>query len=840
MIGDFPTNAILGDVHLISRAVYAEYSNTPNAEKEAWCENNLGRWRRVNATAAEPAPITTPTHTEQPKAVASPTADFLKQWPSYPVLTAIHTDPETGEKGRIESKAFPPNNGEVPWAIVEKWIADRDGKANLYFQVNPRVTGADEKIKAKLTDIAALVALHVDIDVRVGEAQDAGIARIIKTFQGCKLLPTCIIASGGGAQAFWLLDAPIEINGDAVKAEAAKLYNVQIERDLGGDHCHNIDRIMRLPGTLNIPNAVKLKKGRKPARAVVVEMHPERRYSIDEFKMAPSDKPAADNAVIPKSAAPVGQPITLESLKMAGVSQDVLDLIMNGPSTGNDWKVACEIYRCGFHTLESLEAAYKLGKISADAAQWPRGGFHAEMARLFERVRVQAVNPDFERLNSKHCIISDMGGKCVVLNESLNPKSGDHQVTFSSFEAFANRYGNKRTAIGKNDEGSIKYGPLASAWLHSKERRQYDHIVFAPGRDVVGAYNLFHGFSVEPDFDKSARKCWLYLRHIFENICQGDGRLFKYTIRWMANAVQNPGMPAGVALVWRGKMGIGKGEGARHFGELFGPHFIPVTKAEHIVGKFNGHMGKCIVLFGDECFHIGDDREEQVLKVLVTERRWLIEFKGYDAQRFDSCLHIILACNQEWSVPVHLDDRRFCCVEAGDKHMRDHDYFKALDHQMRNGGKAALLGFLLKVDLTNFNAEAFPHNAEHDRQRANTRKGVDAMVEEWCHEGRLPFSHANNPNVIITSGEARGWGFDHAIRASGRGQSPGKIKNDLRLKWGTEHFHSTIAGKFCTGIRLPALADLRAMFEAIHNGGRPMDWRSDATKWEASNDDLPF
>ncbi len=36
----------------------------------------------------------------------------------------------------------------------------------------------------------------------------------------------------------------IVINGDVAKAEDAKLYNLQLERDLGGDHCHNIDRVL--------------------------------------------------------------------------------------------------------------------------------------------------------------------------------------------------------------------------------------------------------------------------------------------------------------------------------------------------------------------------------------------------------------------------------------------------------------------------------------------------------------------------------------------------------------------------------------------------------------------
>jgi hypothetical protein len=188
---------------------------------------------------------------------------FLKAWPFYPTLTAIHIDPVTGakvmlpgKKTNVETKAFPPDSdGFVDWVTVEKWIAPRNGKANLYFLVNP--TNEPKDSKASATDIGALVALHVDVDVRVGEDQEAGIARIVKTFQDYKLWPCFIVASGGGAQAFWMLERPLMLDGTKAAADDAALYNVALERDLGGDHCHNVDRIMRLPGTLNIPNGVQ-------------------------------------------------------------------------------------------------------------------------------------------------------------------------------------------------------------------------------------------------------------------------------------------------------------------------------------------------------------------------------------------------------------------------------------------------------------------------------------------------------------------------------------------------------------------------------------------------------
>ena len=56
---------------------------------------------------------------------------------------------------------------------------------------------------------------------------------------------------------------------------------------------HNVDRLLRLPGTINWPNKVKLAKGRVACQASVVKLT-EARYSLDQFaKAAPADPKAS-------------------------------------------------------------------------------------------------------------------------------------------------------------------------------------------------------------------------------------------------------------------------------------------------------------------------------------------------------------------------------------------------------------------------------------------------------------------------------------------------------------------------------------------------------------------
>jgi Family of unknown function (DUF5906) len=489
------------------------------------------------------------------------------------------------------------------------------------------------------------------------------------------------------------------------------------------------------------------------------------------------------------------------------------------------------------------------GALASCLMTWPIGQHIRDqkdvaraLKRTMERAKDFATDPDLADMNAKHCVISDIGGKCFVLNETIDPANGDAKVTFSTFDALSHRYSNRmKTWQGPDGE---KKKPMASWWFQHPQRRQFEQVVFAPGKEIPNAYNLWQGFTVAADFNDSATKCALYLSHIRENICQGNEVLYKYVLRWMANGVQFPGRPGGVALVLRGKMGIGKGEYVRHYGNLFGPHFVPVTKPEHITGTFNGHMGEAVVLFADECFVAGDNRHEQILKVLVTERQWLIERKGIDAVRSNSCLHIILACNNDWSVPVDAEDRRYCCVEVGEGRKRDHAYFAAIDEQMENGGREALLGFLIKTDLTGFRAENFPRTAEHDRQRARTRRGIDAFIEEVCHAGRLPCADGVYPDVAITSGEENGRGFDHYIRTRMthelRHLTPLQVKNELK-KWSCKPFRES-NGARRTGVRFPPLAELRQSFSEKHGGveweaADIEEWECPGPQWEPGGDD---
>ncbi len=211
---------------------------------------------------------------------------FLKQFnpDGTWVLTAISLDKKT-----IETKTFH-DDGDKQKALRE-WL-ERVGKdRNCYFSVNPCVGDMDKKPARE--NVKSLTWLHVDVDSRAGEdlAQEKQrIANLLEKPPAGIPKPTVTIFSGGGYQGFWRLKEPMAIGGQEALYKEAARYNQQLELDFGADECHNVDRIMRLPGTINRPDERKKKKGRVETLATVISFDESRVYDLGEFKQAPAQE----------------------------------------------------------------------------------------------------------------------------------------------------------------------------------------------------------------------------------------------------------------------------------------------------------------------------------------------------------------------------------------------------------------------------------------------------------------------------------------------------------------------------------------------------------------------
>jgi len=295
------------------------------------------------------------TPTEKPNPDTESAVQFLKQFAPNGtwVLNAIRPD-----RNGVTTDTFRPETEDQ----MRGWLKQYNGAHNIYFQVNPPIR--DLSKKASKEDVQSLEWLHVDIDPRAGEdiaeEQERIRTLLLENRPEGVPQPTCIIFSGGGYQAFWRLEQPIPIDGDLGRAAEAERYNRKLETLFGADSCHNVDRIMRVPGTINIPDAKKRKRGRVETLAELIFFDESRTYPIDQFSPAPVVRPDETGLEGPNIIALYGNAkrvADLSELDRWGVPDRVKVVIAQGkhpdePKPGDDsrsawlFDVVCNMLRC--------------------------------------------------------------------------------------------------------------------------------------------------------------------------------------------------------------------------------------------------------------------------------------------------------------------------------------------------------------------------------------------------------------------------------------------------------------------------------------------------------------
>lgn len=159
-------------------------------------------------------------------------------------------------------------------------------------------------------------------------------------------------------------------------------------------------------------------------------------------------------------------------------------------------------------------------------------------------------------------------------------------------------------------------------------------------------------------------------------------------MQWMARAVQQPASQGEVAVVLRGRKGVGKGVTAGLFGSLFGRHYLHVTQPSHVAGHFNAHLRDAVVVFFDEAAGLHERKVEAVVKTLITESTFMVEAKGVDPIQAPNYVHLLIASNEQHVVPATEDERRYFVLEVNDARRNDTAYFTALVKAMNDGGRA--------------------------------------------------------------------------------------------------------------------------------------------------------
>ena len=102
----------------------------------------------------------------------------------------------------------------------------------------------------------------------------------------------------------------------------------------------------------------------------------------------------------------------------------------------------------------------------------------------------------------------------------------------------------------------------------------------------------------------------------------------------------------------------------------------------------------------------------------------MLEFKHVDPIRIKNYIRLFVTGNPDWLIPAGVKERRFAVFDMEEDHIQDHAYFAAIDDEMNNGGREALMHYLLNVDLSQVNLRSIPKTA--------------ALLDQQVMKGVLP------------------------------------------------------------------------------------------------------
>jgi hypothetical protein len=372
-----------------------------------------------------------------------------------------------------------------------------------------------------------------------------------------------------------------------------------------------------------------------------------------------------------------------------------------------------------------------------DIAAWCREkGDQRQLLRIWDKADPAGQTDPIDELNKTFAVVRVVN-RVAILNEHLDPQG---RPTFSllspdSFKLFLANQKTEITIADKDGNEETKRVSLASLWIASPRRRQYEGITFAPERTPPGYFNLWNGFAVKPSEFGS---CKLFKQHLLDNVCDGRSDWYNWVFGWFADIFQHPAHKCGTSLALRGEMGVGKTIVGKTFGHLLGLHYVPVADPRYVTGRFNAHLVRCLLFFCDEAFWAGDRAGEGKLRDLVTGDQHPIELKGFEAFFVPNFVRLLICGNREWLVPAGLGERRFATLDVADHHKEDIPYFKAVDQELKAGGFQRLLHELLEFDLSTVDLRHIPKTEALLDQKIASLSPEDGWWFDILKRGRLP------------------------------------------------------------------------------------------------------
>ena len=200
--------------------------------------------------------------------------------------------------------------------LMRKYVHDRIANHNLYFNANETEVSLPTG-RAKKENIVAANFVHLDIDppddvppVDYEAWRNERFKHLTEPLNGIPA-PTIVVNSGNGLQALWKLTEPTT---EFERVEEANRWLIEIY--YGDAATHDVSRLLRLPGTKNIPGFKKLKLGRPEQQTSLLWFDRETTYRLESFgrRGIKTEKPSTLGDAPMPEIAPIGEAVQTSNL----------------------------------------------------------------------------------------------------------------------------------------------------------------------------------------------------------------------------------------------------------------------------------------------------------------------------------------------------------------------------------------------------------------------------------------------------------------------------------------------------------------------------------------------
>lgn len=337
-----------------------------------------------------------------------------------------------------------------------------------------------------------------------------------------------------------------------------------------------------------------------------------------------------------------------------------------------------------------------------------------------------------QAINARFALVDREGEVCIVHRTS---RGTDETLAKGSFELYLQNV----VVISESENAGEepKYFPAAKWWKAHPRRPLVRRAIFDPHREArADEYNFWRGFGVTPLEGRGKIK--RLLAHIWIVSARRNRTKYRYLVRWLAWAVQNPEKCAETMIIFKGE---GEGSGKSIVSEtmriLFGTHAVAISDPQELLGAHTDDLEFASFAQIEEALFAGDPKVADRAKHAITGASRRVNPKFRKAYQAPNRMHAILTTNHDWAVHAGKGARRYFVCEVSEEKTGDKSWFDRIVHDLESGGYGQLLRYLQTKKLRGWHPRNMPRTMELAEQQIRSASSVHQWLIESVEQGHI-------------------------------------------------------------------------------------------------------